>query len=75
MTCTTGNCELTQSPDYRLKKQMPMPTDEDMRNPLFDPIWNVLSGNRLECPEYYEGWQVATGCHVKIIIDQIKVVE
>lgn len=47
MNCTNGNCEVTQSPDYRLKKPMPIPTNEDMRNPLFGPLWEALSRKRL----------------------------
>lgn len=59
--CTTGSCPATQSADYRVIKPMPKPTEADMDDPLFDAIWEAIACRRLQCPEYYEGWQIATG--------------
>lgn len=70
--CTTGSCPATQSPDYRVIKPMPKPTPEDLDDKWFNTVWNIIKGMKIACPEYYEGWQIATGEHVKIIINQIK---
>lgn len=75
MNCTTGSCPLTESPDYRVIKPMPKPTEADMDDPWFDAIWKAIIGRKLECPEYYEGWQIATGEHVKVITNMIKEVK
>lgn len=72
MNCINGNCEITNSPDYRVIKPMPVPTDEEVEDPFFNELFDLIQGERLTCPEYYEGWQIATGCHVKLIIDQMK---
>lgn len=72
MNCLNGNCEVTQSADYQEIKPLPWPRYEDYNTPLFEDIWKALYGKRLECPEYYTGWQVATGRHVRLILDMIK---
>jgi hypothetical protein len=74
MNCINGNCEITESPDYKVIKPMPFPTKEDRDDPLFKALFPVFYQKRFTCPEYYEGWQVGTGCHVKLIMDQMRLV-
>lgn len=75
MNCINGNCELTHSPDYKVIKPMPFPTKEDIKDSFFTEIFQLVYRKRITCPEYYEGWQVGTGCHAKLIFDQIKEVK
>lgn len=70
--CINGNCPVTQSADYHVIKELPTVVPADHDCPLFNSIWDAIKGKRLECPDYYTGWTIATGRHVKLIIDMIK---
>ena len=70
--CINGTCEITESADFVEIKPLPAPTASDLSSLLFNEIWKVLHGKRLECPQYYTGWQIATGRHVKLIVDMLK---
>ncbi len=73
--CTTGSCPVTQSDDYRVIKPMPEPTEADMDDRWFNIVWDTIRGMKIACPEYYQGWQIATGEHVKLITNMIKEVK
>jgi hypothetical protein len=53
-------------------KDMPNPTEEDLNDPLFNKIWELIKTWDVNVPEYYSGYCGANGSHVKLIFDKIK---
>jgi hypothetical protein len=47
---------------------MPNPTDEDLKSPEFNAIWNVIRSWDVNVPESYSGYCGANGSHVKLIL-------
>jgi len=58
----------------RIKKKMPNPTPEEMASPQFESIWNIIKTWDINVPEYYNGYAGGNGSHVKLILDELKVV-
>jgi hypothetical protein len=58
----------------RIKKKMPNPTPEEMASPQFEAIWNIIKTWDINVPEYYNGYAGGNGSHVKLILDELKVV-
>ena len=57
-----------------IKKEMPSPTPEEMASPQFEAIWNIIKTWDINVPEYYRGYSGGNGSHVKLILDELKVV-
>jgi len=57
-----------------IKKEMPSPTPEEMASPQFEAIWNIIKTWDINVPEYYSGYSGGSGSHVKLILDELKVV-
>lgn len=54
---------------------MPSPTEEDLKNPVFQAIWNVVKTWDVNVAGRYTGYCGASGSHVKMILDGIKEME
>jgi hypothetical protein len=52
--------------------EMPNPTEEQMKSPIFNAIWEVIKDWDVNVPEYYEGYCGANGSHVALILEKIK---
>src|SRR5260221_3085322 len=50
---------------------MPNPTSEQLNDPLFTAIWEVIKTWDINVPEYYEGYCGATGSHVALILNAL----
>jgi hypothetical protein len=57
-----------------VRKEMPNPTPEEMASPQFEAIWNIIKTWDINVPEYYSGYSGGNGSHVKLILDELKVV-
>ena len=57
-----------------VRKEMPNPTPEEMASPQFESIWNIIKTWDINVPEYYSGYSGGNGSHVKLILDELKVV-
>ena len=57
-----------------VRKEMPNPTPEEMASPQFEAIWNIIKTWDINVPEYYRGYSSGNGSHVKLILDELKVV-
>lgn len=53
------------------RKPIPNPTSEDLNNPFFEAIWQVIKNWDINVPEYYHGYCGGNGSHVKLILDAI----
>ncbi len=53
-------------------KPMPNPTQEQLSDPTFEAIWNVIKTWDVNVPEYYQGYCGATGSHVMLILNALK---
>ena len=51
---------------------MPNPTEEDIKSELFESIWKVIKTWDINVPEYYNGYCVANGSHVKLLMNAIR---
>ncbi len=51
---------------------MPNPTPEQLNDPLFEAIWQVIKSWDINVPGYYEGYCGATGSHVMLIFNELK---
>lgn len=52
-------------------KDMPNPTPEQIDDPVFLAIWEVIKHWDVNVPEYYSGYCGATGSHVMLIFNAI----
>jgi hypothetical protein len=57
-----------------VRKEMPNPTPEEMASPQFEAIWNIIKTWDINVPDYYRGYSGGNGSHVKLILDELKVV-
>ena len=51
---------------------MPNPTFEQLSDPAFEAIWNVIKTWDVNVPEYYQGYCGANGSHVVLILNALK---
>lgn len=73
MTCIYGNCPISHSDDYQEIKPIPVPADEEVNDPLFTAIFDVVyTWKSIQIPEYYTGWRNGDGAHAKLIYDTWK---
>lgn len=49
-----------------IKKEMPNPTELDLKSDEFNAIWDISA------PDYYNGYCGANGSHVKLLLDALK---
>src|SRR5436309_964731 len=54
------------------KPPMPNPTEEDVHDPLFETIWQVIKSWDVNVPEHYSGYCGANGSHVMLILNAIR---
>jgi RyR domain. len=54
---------------------MPNPTPEQIEDPTFLAIWNVIKSWDVNVPEHYVGYCGATGSHVMLIWNALKAIE
>ena len=55
-------------------KELPNPTKEELNSPQFEAIWSVIKHWDINVPDYYNGYMSGNGSHVKLILDELKVV-
>lgn len=53
-------------------KELPSPTEEQLKSPLFQDIWEVIKDWDINVPEYYDGYCGATGSHVALIMNHLE---
>lgn len=53
-------------------KEMPNPTPEQLHDPLFTAIWEVIKSWDIDVPEYYAGYCGANGSHVMLLYNALK---
>ncbi len=51
---------------------MPNPTFEQLSDPAFEAIWQVIKTWDVNVPEYYQGHCGANGSHVVLILNALK---
>jgi hypothetical protein len=51
---------------------MPDPTEADLRDPVFNIIWDVIKSWDVNVPAYYEGYSGASGSHVMLILNALR---
>ncbi len=56
-------------------QSMPNPTFEQLSDPTFEAIWNVIKTWDVNVPEYYQGYCGANGSHVVLIMNALKLVK
>jgi hypothetical protein len=52
--------------------QIPNPTSEDLKSPLFLAIWDVIKTWDIKAPEYHDGYCGGNGSHVMLILNAVK---
>ncbi len=57
--------------DKRGMIAMPNPTSEQLNDPLFTAIWEVIKTWDINVPDYYVGYCGATGSHVALILNAL----
>jgi hypothetical protein len=57
------------------KPPMPNPTEDDLNNPTFEAIWQVIKSWDVNVPEHYFGYCGANGSHVKLILNALEEVK
>ena len=50
---------------------LPNPTEEQLYDPLFTAIWEVIKSWDINVPEYYQGYCGGNGSHVMLIYNAI----
>lgn len=55
----------------RVYPEMPNPTNNDVFDPMFQRIWQIVKTWDVNVPEYYKGYCGANGSHVKLLLDAI----
>ena len=53
-------------------KQMPNPSEEDLKSQEFNAIWKVIKSWDVNVPEYYRGYCGASGSHVMLILNELR---
>lgn len=54
------------------RAEMPNPTPEDLKDPLFNAIYERCKAWDVNCPEHYVGYCGFNGSHAKIICDEVR---
>jgi hypothetical protein len=57
---------------YMLKQWYKDPTEEDLKLPEFEIIWQAIKSWDINVPEIYEGYCGATGNHVMCILNALR---
>lgn len=70
--CADGRCKLPYSKDMEEIQLMPVPSIEDLKDPRFSAMWEVMKTWSVHAPEYYKGYREANGRHVKLLLDAQK---
>lgn len=68
--------ELSEFQDITMEllyKKLPTPTPNDLKNPIFNDIYNVIKDWDIGVPESYAGHCSGTGSHAKAILDGIRI--
>ena len=47
---------------------MPNPTEEDLQDPEFEAVWQVVKKWDINVPDYYEGYCGGNGSHVMLLL-------
>lgn len=59
-------------PHGGLMGPMPNPTDADLRDPVFEAIWQATKTWDVNAPEFYRGYCGMNGSHVILILNAIR---
>lgn len=51
---------------------MPNPTDDDLNDPVFNAIFDVIKSWDVNSPQHYHGYCSANGSHAKLILDALR---
>lgn len=51
---------------------MPTPTEQDLKSPIFNALWDVVKTWDVNVPEYYSGYCGANGSHVKLLLNALE---
>lgn len=51
---------------------MPNPTPQQLHDPAFNAIWQVIKSWDINVPAYYNGYCGANGSHVVLILNALK---
>ena len=51
---------------------MPNPTEQDLSDPAFNTIWEVIKSWDVNVPAHYQGYCGANGSHVMLILDAVR---
>ncbi len=65
-----GNLLVPDPP--QVYKEMPDPMPEQLDDPVFNAIWNVIKTWDVSAPDYYFGYCGANGSHVMLIVNALK---
>jgi hypothetical protein len=52
-------------------KEKPSPSEDDLKNPLFEPLFQLIKNWDIRVPEYDALYSSGNGSHVKMIMDAI----
>ena len=52
--------------------ELTKPTEDDLKDELFNGIWEVIQNWDIEVPRSNDGRTAASGAHAKIIFDAVK---
>lgn len=55
--------------------EMPNPSDKDLKDPVFNAIWDVIKKWDVNVPSHYAGYCGANGSHVMLILDEVRKVK
>lgn len=53
-------------------KEMPSPTESDIKSEEFNAIWDVIKNWDISAPDYYNGYSGASGSHVKLLLEALR---
>jgi hypothetical protein len=53
-------------------RAMPDPTEQDLADPMFEAIWQVIKTWDVSVPECYVGYTGAMGNHVMLILEKVR---
>ena len=59
-------------PHGGLLGNLPTPTDADLIDPMFLALWRVMKTWDVNVPEYYRGYCGVNGCHVMLVLNEIR---
>lgn len=52
--------------------KLPNPDEEDLKDPIFEAIWQTIKSWDVNAPSYYIGYCGANGSHVKLVLDAVR---